>query len=400
MTTLVLFSLWFSLASLVYAYLGFPLLLMLLAALRRRRVLRQPITPPVSLIIAAYNEEACIEERINNALQTDYPAERLEILVASDGSTDRTESIVQQYAESGVRLLRLPRRGKLAALTDAVAAARGEIVVFSDANTMVERGALRALVRNFADPAVGGAAGYTGYRIKAGSESSSRGENLYWRYDTWLKKLETRCGSVVSAHGGLYAIRRALYSAPRDTAVTDDFVISTGVIEQGRRLVFEPEARAWEFAVASADREFQRRIRIMTAGLRATALRWRLLNPLRYGFYSVVLGTHKVVRRLVPVSLLVLLAASVLLRDRGAIYSSALAAQLSFYGLAALGLAARGARVGRSKVLYVPFFFCMANTAALLSLIKFLRGHRIVSWEPHRHDAPALAAGRVSGPAA
>jgi cellulose synthase/poly-beta-1,6-N-acetylglucosamine synthase-like glycosyltransferase len=400
MTTLAVFTLWLSLAFVLYVYLGFPVILVVVAAIRQRRVLQQPITPSVSLLIAAYNEEACIAERIENALQMDYPRERLEILVASDGCTDDTEAIVERYAEAGVRLLRFPRRGKVAALNDAVLEARGDVLVFSDANTMVERGALRALVRNFADPAVGGVAAYTGYRIKAGSESSSHGENLYWRYDTWLKGLESRSGSVVAAHGGLYAIRRELYLATHDTAVTDDFVISSGVVELGRRLVFEPAARAWEFAVPSADREFSRRIRIMTAGLRGTALRWRLLNPLRYGFYSLVLLTHKVLRRLVPVSLLLLLAATVLLRDSGDLYRHVLEAQTAFYGLALIGLAARGSSLGRSKLLYVPFFYCMANAAALLSLLKFLRGHRIVSWEPHRHEVPAIAAGSAARPAA
>jgi cellulose synthase/poly-beta-1,6-N-acetylglucosamine synthase-like glycosyltransferase len=392
MTTFALLILWLSLGSLVFAYLGFPALLAVVAAFRRRRVCKRPITPPVSLIIAAYNEEACIAERIENALETDYPREQLEILVASDGSTDKTDLIVERYADVGVRLLRLPRRGKLAALNDTVREARGEVLVFSDANTVVERGALRALARNFADPSVGGVAGYTGYRIEAGSESSSRGENLYSRYDTWLKELESRSGNMVSANGGLYAIRRELYRATNDTAVTDDFMISTAVIEQGWRLVFEPAARAWEFAVPSADREFHRRVRIMTAGLRATALRWRLLNPRRYGFYSIVLFTHKVLRRLVPVSLLLLLAAAFALRNHGDLYWDALAAQTAFYGVAAVGLIARRTSVGKSKLLYVPFFFCMANAAALLSLLKFLRGHRVVSWEPHRHNTSALAA--------
>lgn len=393
MTTLALLVLWLSLASLAFAYFGFPALLALVGVFRRRRVHQQPITPSVSLLISAYNEQECIAERIENALATDYPREKLEILVASDGSTDRTDQIVERYAEAGVRLLPFPRRGKLAALNDMVREARGEILVFSDANTEVEPGALRALVRNFADPNVGGVAGYTGYRIKAGSESSSRGENLYWQYDIWLKELESRSGSMVSAHGGFYAVRRELYQAVRVPGVVDDFVISTAVIEQGWRLVFEPAARAWEFAVPSANREFNRRVRLITMGLRSTALRWRLLNPLRYGFYSVVLFTHKVLRRVVPVSLLLMLAAAFALRDRSDLYWGAFAAQSAFYAMAACGLVARRTSVGGSKLLYVPFFFCMANAAALISLFNFLRGHRIVSWNPQRHDTPALATG-------
>jgi cellulose synthase/poly-beta-1,6-N-acetylglucosamine synthase-like glycosyltransferase len=390
MTTLALLILWLSLASLAFAYFGFPALLALVGLVRRRRVHQQPITPSVSLLISAYNEEECIGERIENALRMDYPAEQLEVLVGSDGSTDRTDEIVRGYADPRVRLIRFPRQGKLAALNAMAREARGEILLFSDANTDVEPGALRALVRNFADPTVGGVAGYTGYRIQAGSESSSHGENLYWQYDIWLKELESRSGNMVSAHGGFYAIRRELYQPVRVPGVVDDFVISTAVIEQGWRLVFEPTARAWEFAVPSANREFNRRVRLITMGLRSTALRWRLLNPLRYGFYSVVLFTHKVLRRLVPVSLLLMFAAAVALRTHGDLYWAAFAGQSAFYAVAALGLIARRTSVGGSKLLYVPFFFCMANTAALISLYNFVRGHRIVSWEPQRHDtAPA-----------
>ena len=165
----------------------------------------------MSVVIAAYNEERVIGDRIENALALDYPSDALEILVASDGSTDATAAIVARYAGRGVRLLSLPRQGKIRALDAAVLEATGEILVFSDANTMCAPDALRALVRNFADPGIGGVAGHTGYRLEVNSESSARGESLYWDYDTWLKHLESLTGSVVSAHGGLYAVRRALY---------------------------------------------------------------------------------------------------------------------------------------------------------------------------------------------
>jgi len=388
MTGLATWGFWLSMAVLVYAYAGFPLLVALVGRWRRREVRSAPVTPAVTLVIAAYNEEHVIGERLENALALDYPADRLEIIVAADGCTDRTGPIVARYAERGVRLLSLPRQGKIRALDAAVREAHGEVLVFSDANTMCEPGALRALVRNFADPSVGGVAGHTSYRLEVRTESSSHGERLYWDYDTWLKQLETWTGSVVSAHGGLYAVRRELFPTLPDGAVTDDFAISTAVVEQGYRLVFEPEARATEFAVPEAQREFRRRVRLMTRGLRGVALRRRLLNPFRYGFYAVVLCSHKVVRRLAPLPLLGLAVTSAVLAPTSRLYLAAAVAQGAFYLLAALGFLLRRARVGGLKPVYIPFYYCMANVASALALVQWLRGTRIERWQPQRQPAP------------
>lgn len=385
MALVFFFAFWACLALLVYAYAGFPLLVALVGAIRNQSVRKEPVTPTITLIIAAYNEEDCIGQRIENALATDYPPQALEIIVASDGSSDRTDEIVSGYASRSVRLLRLPRHGKIHALASAVRAATGDVLVFSDANIDVEPQALRKIAGNFADPAVGGVVGHTSYRIERGSDSSSHGEDSYWRYDTWIKGLESRTGSVVSAHGGLYAIRRELFQVPADPAVTDDFFISTGVVEQGFRLVFEPEARAYENAIPAAAREFSRRVRLMTRGLRGVSLRRSLLNPFRYGFYSVVLFSHKILRRLLPLALLLLLASSVYLQGHHPFFRLALAGQLMFYLLALAGYGLRSTKLGRSKPLFIPFFYCMANLAALFALFRFARGERITLWQPQRH---------------
>jgi cellulose synthase/poly-beta-1,6-N-acetylglucosamine synthase-like glycosyltransferase len=379
-----------ALAGLVYVYVGFPVLLAVVGTLRNRRHRQEPITPSVSIVIAAYNEEACIEARIANALAADYPRDCLEVIVASDGSTDRTDEVVAAFPDPRVILLSLPRRGKVAALNDAVLRARGDILVFSDANTMADPRALRALARNFADAGVGGVVGHTGYSMAAGMESSGRGESLYWRYDTWIKKLESRTGGVVSAHGGLYAIRRELYQAPGEAAATDDFMISTAVVAQGYRLVFEPDARAVEAVVPSADLEFHRRVRLMTRGLRAVAARAELLNPFRYRFYAIVLLSHKVLRRIAFVPLLVLFAAAVVLSITGPVTRvahSALSAQILFLGAALLGHQLRRRAIGHWRLLFVPFFYCMANAAAGVAVVRFLRGERIVTWNPQRHGS-------------
>ncbi|RPJ76787.1 MAG: glycosyltransferase family 2 protein [Acidobacteria bacterium] len=391
MTDLTTWTFWMSVACLAYVYAGFPLLVAVVAWFRRRTVQAAPATPSVSLIIAAYDEEAVIGDRLENALALDYPAGRLEILVAADGCSDGTEAIVERYADRGVRLLSLPRQGKIRALNAAAAQATGELLVFSDANIMCHPQALRMLARNFADPAVGGVAGHTVYRLEEGSESSSQGESLYWDYDTRLKQLESLTGNIVSAHGGLYAVRRSLYRPVADTAVTDDFAISTEVVAQGYRLVFEPAALASEVAVPEARREFCRRVRLMTRGLRGVVLRRRLLNPLRFGFYSVVLFSHKVLRRLALVPLVLIAGTSAYLAPTHPFYFSAAAAQALFYALAVVGLLLRRTAIGRLKPIYIPFYYCMANVASGVALVQLLTGRRIELWQPQRH--PAIPAG-------
>jgi predicted ATP-grasp superfamily ATP-dependent carboligase/cellulose synthase/poly-beta-1,6-N-acetylglucosamine synthase-like glycosyltransferase len=385
---------WGSVGLVAYTFVGFPLLLLLVSSRRQRRIVRKrDVEPRVSLIVAAFNEEATVAAKLDNSLALDYAPNRLEVVVASDGSTDATEEIASGYDPARVRLLRLPRRGKIHALDEAVRHATGSVLVFSDANTMLEEGALRALVSNFGDLGVGGVVGNTGYRLDPGAESSGRGESLYWRYDKWLKALESRTGSVVSAHGGLYAIRWELYRKPEEAAVTDDFAISTGVVQQGYRLVFEPEARAWEETAPGAGGEFGRRVRLMTRGLRAVTLRRGLLNPFRYGFYAVVLFTHKVLRRMLPLTLPLLLFSSAQLAQRGLFYQAALGAQALFYALAGVGYLFRRRAVGRSKLLYAPFYFTLANAAGLVAIWKFAKGQRISTWEPVRPGLSAAAAG-------
>jgi len=387
MPTLALWTFWLAIAFLAYAYGGFALVVATAGRWHRRRVRTAPITPRVSLIIAAYNEGAVIAERLDNALALDYPRDRLQIIVAADGCSDDTEDIVRRYADRGVALLSVPRQGKIGTLNAAVGHADGEILVFSDANTMCEPRSLRALLRNFADPDVGGVAGHTSYVLNAATESSGRGERLYWRYDTWLKRLESDTGSVVSAHGGLYAIRRFLYEPIQDFAVTDDFAISTGVIERGYRLVFESEARAVEFTVPEATREFRRRVRLMTRGLRSVLLRKRLLDPRRYGFYALVLFSHKVARRFAPLALVAVAVASGVLAPGSAFFSVIALAQAVFYGTALVGWTLRRARVGGSKVLYVPLYYCMANLASAVALVEVARGKRVAMWKPQRQPA-------------
>jgi cellulose synthase/poly-beta-1,6-N-acetylglucosamine synthase-like glycosyltransferase len=378
---------WAVVATIAYAYVGYAALTALAGSLLRRRVRRQRTFPAMTVVIAAYDEADGIAGKIGNVLASVYPAGRLDVVIASDGSTDDTVERARAVGSERVRVLDLPRRGKAAALAEAVRYATGELLVFTDANTELEQGALAALAFNFADPDVGGVAGNTTYRVADGAESTDRGEDLYWRYDSWLKAMETRTGSIVSADGGLYAVRRELFRPVEDPAVTDDFAISTAVVAQGRRLVFEPGALGYERPMGRGDAEFRRRVRLMTRGVRSVILRRALLDPSRYGYYAVALASRKLLRRLLPLTFPLLLASSLALAGHGLVYATAAAAQLVFLALAALGWTLRRTAAGRSPALYVPLYFCLANLASLVALWNVARGTRIERWTPQRHAA-------------
>ena len=391
---------WMSAALIAYVYLIFPAVVLVRGSRRARSCSdagpwKEPEAvskhlPRVSLVVVAHNEAAAMALRLENILALDYPSDRLEVLVASDGSTDETDNIVRRFADRGVRLLSLPREGKISALNAAVARTEGEILAFSDANSIFPHDALRALVRPFSDPEVGGVAG--DQRYLKDNRASNQGERAYWDFDRWMKRAESAAGSTISATGAIYAIRRSLFQRV-PPGVTDDFSVSTGVIAQGYRLVLAPEAVAYEPVAQPGRREFGRKVRVITRGLRGVIARRALLNPLRHGFYAVEFLSHKILRRLVVFPLLLLLLASVALWPAGGIYRIACIVQLAFYGSAAAGWLLAGTRWERHKLLSIPCFFCLVNAAALVATINVLRGRRIDLWEPQRQPS----GGRQSG---
>ncbi len=386
--SLILF--WGATALIAYTYLLFPAWVFLRGVLRCRPFRAADITPRVSLIIAAHNEAGSIRAKLDNILSLDYPRNRLEVLIASDGSNDGTDAIVRSYAGQGIRLLSRPRQGKAAALNAAAAASTGEILVFSDANSMYAPDAIRALVRPLADPEVGGVAGNQHYASTPPDAGASDGERSYWKFDRGLKQFQSRAGNTTSATGAIYAIRRSLFRTI-PPGVTDDFATSASVIAQGYRLVFAADAAAYEPVVQSSRAEFGRKVRVITRGLRGVLVMRELLNPFRYGFYAIQLFSHKVLRRLMVLPLLVLFVVSPLLWQHGLFYRLVTLTQLGFYGCGALGLLLRRTRLGRLKVFAIPFFFCMANVAALLAILNVLRGRRIDLWESQRQDANVMA---------
>jgi cellulose synthase/poly-beta-1,6-N-acetylglucosamine synthase-like glycosyltransferase len=365
-----------------YLYAGYPLLLWARSRLSPRPVGAAPVEPSVTMVIPVFNEERVLAEKLDNSLGLDYPRDRLEILVVSDGSTDRSEEIAGSYAARGVRLLALPRSGKGAALNAGAAGARHEILVLTDANGLLEPDSLRRLLEPFADPEVGGVCGHKRYRLGRGADATELGENLYWRFDTWQKRLESAAGSVFAADGTLYALRRSLYVPLAELAQADDIAISTRVVLAGLRLVYAPEAVVWEEAPAEGAEEFRRKVRVTNHSLRALLdLGGRLWTS---GFYSVELLSHKLLRHLAPFFLVPLALSSAALAPRGGLYAAAAAAQALFYLLAAAGWLLRRAPAGRSRLFSVPSFFVMVNAAALLGVLSVLRGERRRSWTPRQ----------------
>jgi cellulose synthase/poly-beta-1,6-N-acetylglucosamine synthase-like glycosyltransferase len=367
----------------IYAYVGYPLLVLLLSRIRSQPVRRGPLTPGLSVIIPAHNEAAILPQKIDSLLAQDYPRDRLEIIVASDGSTDETNEIARSLADRGVRLLDLERGGKAQTLNTAAAAASEEILVFTDANAILTPETLRTLAENFADPTVGGVSANERRQPGTAVSGAGLGERLYWEYDKWLKLTESRVGSMVSASGSLYAIRRDLFRPIQDAAATDDFAISTQVVRAGYRLVFEPDAVTWEPSVAKDEIEFGRRVRIVTRGLRSVYGIRDLLMPWTSGVYALQVWSHKIVRRLVGFFAVGIFALSLSLIRRP-VYRLIAIGQLATYLLALTGWLGRRRRWGRKPWFYVPYYFVLSNLAASLGVIQFLRQRRVTIWEPRR----------------
>ena len=371
-----------STAALFYTYAGYPILLALVSAVRPRKVRRGKFETAVTVIITAYNEERVLAAKLENTLALDYPRELLEIIVASDCSTDRTDEIAREFASRGVRLHRQRQRlGKTAAQNAAVELARGDIILFSDATSLYQPDVVRGIMPSFADPAVGCVAGRLVY-IDPSDSRVGRGARTYWSYETFLKQHESNACSLIGASGCLYAVRRSAY-VPLYHESCSDFIIATKMVEQGLRAVYEPTAVCTEETNRRAGNELKMRVRVIAQTL--TDL-WRhrgMLNPLRSGFYAVQLLSHKVMRYLVPFFLLGVLGASAILARGDLFFQIMFVAQLVCYGCAAL--AALLERVGiRSQLLVVPQYFVLANVASLIALYKLIRGERYAHWEPIR----------------
>jgi cellulose synthase/poly-beta-1,6-N-acetylglucosamine synthase-like glycosyltransferase len=392
---------WLSVGAVLYVYLGYLALLYLLSRwFPQKAKLADAALPSVSLIISAYNESSVIVEKLENAFALDYPRDLMEILVISDCSDDGTDELVGQRASHGVRLIRQTERlGKSAGLNLGIPKSSGEILVFSDANAIYQADAIRGLVRHFADPHVGYVVGNAKYVEHPGQAPSAESEGLYWKLETWLKEKESRFGSVVGGDGAIYAIRRGLFSPLRPTDI-NDLLNPLQIIASGYRGVYEPSAICHEEAGGSFEKEFRRKVRIVGRSLNAVWRARRALLPWTQPRHWFCLVSHKLFRWFVPVFLLFSLASSLLLWNL-LFYRIAALLQASFYTLAACGWIA-GRRPNSTRALYIPYYFCLVNTAALFGIVQFFRGSLSPTWQTVRDQKPldqesaAHSAGRES----
>jgi poly-beta-1,6-N-acetyl-D-glucosamine synthase len=366
---------WALVAVVGYAYVGYGLCAWIIARLRPRPAAPGSATPSVTLIIPCYLEERFIAAKIENSLQLEYPSDKLEIIVIVGGAEDATARIAQSYASRGITCIEEPvRSGKEAAMQVAARQAHGEILVFTDANAMLNPCALRQMMRWFSDPEVGCVSGEK--RVVGGEE----GEGIYWKYESALKRWDSRIGSTMGAAGELIAIRASLMTFGQTDNIIEDFALSMRVVEAGYRVIYEPGAIASEEGLRHTEEVFERRARIAAGGFQAIWRLRRLLDP-RFGLVHWQYVSHRVLRwAVVPIILPILPVINFTLARDSRWYRLVLVGQLGLYGAAGLGWSLQRSRVGRLPFLAIPCFFCSANIAALAGLWRILSGRQTVLW--------------------
>jgi cellulose synthase/poly-beta-1,6-N-acetylglucosamine synthase-like glycosyltransferase len=378
--TLNLWSFWLALVLLAYVYVGYPLLAWARAVMHAPSVSRIPSEPVVTVVVVAFNEAQRIERRIENLLALDYPREKLEIVIASDGSSDQTVARAKYFEAVGVRVLPFDiRRGKAAVLNDVVPSARGEIVVLADARQRFDDGTLRALVADFGDPRVGAVSGELVIRSRANESGSTiaAGASFYWQYEKFIRRNESRANSTVGATGAVYAIRRDLFERMPDDTLLDDVLIPLKIISRGYRVIFEPGARAYDLAAGSPRQEFVRKVRTIAGTFQLFAREPWLFNPFRNSVWFETLS-HKGLRLLTPLLHAVILIANIGLMSIPA-YRFLLAAQVAFYAAAALAhlLGQRRAML----LMRVPYTMCLLVWATVVGFVYFVTRQQQVTWD-------------------
>jgi len=384
---------WGSLGEIVYVYFGYPLLFKICLLGRRIVFIRGNALPSISVIVPAHNEESTIESKLTDLIAADYPRELVEILIGSDGSSDKTDDIVERFRHEGVGLISFPRQqGKSAMQNGLVAAASGEILVFTDADSAVQPNAFRCIVENFVDPRVGLVTAHAEYS-NARETNVAQNESLYLRYDTWLREQESECGLLAMASGSLFAIRRSLWQ-PLDPTVGDDFVLPLSVTRAGLRNVIDDRVTAvTHLSQDSPASMLCMKIRIINKDLRALLIHRELLNPFRFGALSLGLWSHKLLRWLVPYFLLALIAGTIALID-SPFFQAVACLQAVFYGAALIGFLLST----RASWCSVPASFCLVNLAALLGTLRCLTGRTSGKWQPVRAGRNSFASTSVAAP--
>lgn len=381
------FAFWIMLFTAFYAYIGYGIVIFLLDKAKKilfpkqRYAFDPHFIPSTTLLIAAYNEEEFIRQKLDNCLELEYPKDKLKIVFVTDGSDDKTVEIVSQ--EKGVHLLHEPgRAGKISAVNRAMQYIDSEIVIFCDANTLLNKDALLKMARHFSNPKVGCVAGEKKVISGEKDSASGAGEGFYWKYESFLKKLDSSFNTVVGAAGELFAIRTSLFKPTEKNAIIEDFVISLRVASQGYKVVYEPEAYAMETSSADVKEELKRKIRICAGGIQSIVWLKDLLNPFKYGWLTFQYVSHRVLRwSIVPFFMLLLIPINIVLaKSIGGIYLVLLAGQTAFYCAALLGWFLENRQI-KIKALFIPYYFFIMNYAVFLGLKRYIKGQQSVIWE-------------------
>jgi poly-beta-1,6-N-acetyl-D-glucosamine synthase len=385
---LMLSIFWFGVFIVLYTYLGYGVVIWFHSKFRTNKsVQNHEDLPEVTLLVAAYNEQDFIRQKIQDTLALDYPEDKLQLFFVTDGSSDATPDIVREFPR--ISLFHEPqRKGKIHAVNRVMRFIKTPIVIFCDANTFLNKEAIKNIVRHYADPRVGGVAGEKRIFKKVEDNASGAGEGVYWKYESFLKKKDSEVYSVVGAAGELFSLRTSLYEEPSENMIIEDFYLSLSVAARGYRFIYEPEAVATETASASVGEEWKRKVRICAGGFQAMAKLSHLLNPFRYGILTFQYVSHRVLRwTLAPLFLPLIFLTCLYLAIMGSyFYTVVFVAQLGFYGLALIGYLFREKNVSL-KGFFVPYYFCVMNFSVYAGFVRHLRGKQSVVWDKARRAA-------------
>lgn len=374
---------WFLFFVLFYIYIGYPLLLFMFGKFKKSSIKKDDdFTPFVTILISAYNEEKHIKEKLENVLSLDYPKDKLEVIVISDASTDKTDEIVREFVDKGIKLYRLKeRKGKIAGQKEVLPLIKGEIIVFSDVTGRYHSDAIRKLVRNFADLKVGAVTGELRYKQPKESGIGS-GEKKYWQYEILIREKESKLGGLVAVTGSIYALRKELYPDFPDY-LADDLIVPLAIQKKGFKAIYEKEAVCEELTTSETKEEMLKRSRITTQNIQGLLFMKDLLNPFKYGIFVIQLWSHKVMRISLPILLIIFLFSNLFLLSHSIIYKTSFFIQLFFYLMALIGFVLR--IVNRDiKIFSIPFYFCLSKIAILVGIIKTVLGEKIITWETIR----------------
>ncbi|MDZ4722493.1 MAG: glycosyltransferase [candidate division Zixibacteria bacterium] len=374
-----------SIGLIFYTYIGYPILLRLMP--KEKPILKPSngnFAPPVSIIIAAYQGASAITQKLDNTFASNYPADKLQVIVISDGSQDGTDAVVESYPDNRVSLIRqIPRMGKTAAQKRGIAAAKYDIVIFTDLTTMLEPDSVKNLVSALYDTRIGLASSEDLWVSPDGARTESA-QGAYVRYEMWLRDTESAVSSIVSASGCFYAVRKEYFEAIPDHLI-DDIVIPMTVVERGSRGVHIREARSLVPMIPSAEREFTRRARMTLGGINALAYKYHLLNPFRFGFYSVQLLSHKLLRWFIPFFMIAAFISTALLalKSSSSVWIAILIVQILFYTVAYIGYLQRRQQ-SNHKIIKLIYFFTSSNLALISSWYQFFTKSKQTTWSESR----------------